>query len=256
MSRFALLLDYSFSAVLKNWKAVVLFFLILILLFFFHFFPFLSFVGQVIVSFIVTQIEVYYGRAFMRAGSREELLEFLKNSPVSKIFTENIQVSSGIFFASFIVTTALSLFTFGLLFVTGLIYDFNSVESVENALVYGLIYFLIISTVWLTYFYLVPLGIGYGMSRESFGEAFLGFFRIFTPSFWKKAMSFQYFKLITLGGILLTVFAVLGFVFTITLILSPLGAAVFYLTAVFWGSLCAESYRVSFLQSDNGAGVN
>ncbi len=256
MSRFALLLDYSFSAVLKNWKAVLVFFLILILLFFFHFVPFLSFVGQIIVSLIVTQLEVYYGKAFLRAESREELLEFLKNSTVLKVFTENIQVSSGIFFASFIVTTALSLFTFGLLFVTGLIYDFKSVESVENALLYGLVYFLIISTVWLTYLYLVPLGVGYGMSRENFGEAFLGFFRIFTPTFWKKAMSFQYFKLITLGGILLTVFAVLGFVFTITLILSPLGAAVFYLTAVFWGSLCAESYRISFLQPDDGAPIN
>lgn len=256
MSRFALMLDFSFSSVFKNWKAVLVFFLIIVLLLIFHFVPVLSFVGQVLTSLLLTQIEVYYGIGFLRSKSREELLNFLNTSTVRKIFTENLQISSGIFLASFITTTVLSLITVGFLILTGVIYDLKSVDNVENALVYGLLYFLVISTVWIAYFYLFPLGVGYSMSRESFGEAFLGFFRIFTPTFWKKSMSFQYFKLVTLGGILLTVFSLLAFVFLITVVLSPLGAAVLYLTVVFWGSLCAESYRVSFLEPNNGAPVN
>jgi len=256
MSRFALMLDFSFSAVLKNWKAVLVFFLFMVFLFVFHFIPVLSFVGQVLISFLLTQIEVYYGRGFLKSRSREELLNFLGASTVGKVFTENIQVSSGVFLASFISATVLSLLTIGFLILTGVVYDFKSVDNLENALVYGLLYFLVISTVWLTYFYLVPLGIGYSMSRESFGEAFLGFFRIFTPTFWKKSMSFQYFKLVTLGGILLAVFSLLTFVFIVTIILSPLGVAVLYLTTVFWGSLCAESYRVSFSEPDDGAPVD
>ncbi|WP_297444725.1 hypothetical protein, partial [Desulfurobacterium sp.] len=65
MNRFALMLDYSFSAVTKNWKAVVVFFLFIIVLFIFHFIPLLSFVGQVALSLLITQLEVYYGKRFL-----------------------------------------------------------------------------------------------------------------------------------------------------------------------------------------------
>ena len=253
MNRFALMLDYSFSTVTKNWKAVAVFFLFIIVLFIFHFIPLLSFVGQVALSLLITQLEVYYGRRFLTAESREELLSFLTSSTVGKVYTDNIHISSAIFLASFLITSALTVITVGLLFLTGLA---GNIDTVEDALLYGLVYFLLVSTLWLFFLYLVPLGIGYAMSKNNFGEAFIGFFRIFTPSFWKKAFSFRYFKLISLGGLLFTVFAVVAVIFMITLVLLPLGVAVFYLDAVFWGALCAESYRITFLEPDNGTGVD
>ena len=256
MSRFALILDYSFSAVTKNWKAVALFFLLIIFLVLLHLVPVLSAVGQVILSLVGTQLQVYYGKKFLEATSREELIAFLENSTVKKIYTENIQVSSGLFLASFLVTTFLSVLSVALLFLTGLAYDFKNPESLQGALWYALLYLLIVVTLWSTYLYLYPLGVGYVLTKESFGEAFLGFFRIFTPTFLAKSLRFAYFKLVFLGGILFAVFSLLGVIFAVTVILLPLAAAVLYMLAVFFGALSAECYRVTFLESDNGAGVD
>ena len=256
MSRFALILDYSFSAVSKNWKAVLVFFLIILLLVILHLVPFLSAVGQVVLSLVVAQLEVYYGKEFIRARSREDLISFIENSSVKKIFSENIQVSSGLFLASFLVTTLLSVLSVALLFLTGLIYDFKNLETLQGVLGYALLYLLIVITLWSTYLYLYPLGVGYVLTKEGFGEAFLGFFRIFTPTFLAKSFSFAYFKLVFLGGILFTVFSLLGIIFAVTVILLPLAAAVFYMLAVFFGALSAECYRVTFLEPDNGAGVD
>ena len=248
MSRYALMLNYSFSAVTKNWNAVLVFFLLILLLLVLHFVPLLSFVGQIAMSLLVTQLQVYYGRGFLSFSTKEELLNFIRNSSVREIFTEYIPVSSAIFLASFITTTVLMLFTVALLFFTGIFYKLKGISTVEGVLLYGFVCFVLLSLLWLSYLYVFPLGVGYSMSRDSFGEAFVGFFRIFTPGFWKRALEFEYFKLITLGGLLFTVFVVVAFVFFVTVILSPLGVAVLYLAAVFWGSLCAESYRVAFPQ--------
>ena len=256
MSRFALILDYSFSAVTKNWKAVALFFLLIIFLVLLHLVPLLSAVGQVILSLVGTQLQVYYGKKFLEAKSREELIAFLESSTVKKIYTENIQVSSGLFLASFLVTTLLSVLSVALLFLTGLAYDFKNPETLQGVLWYALLYLLIVVTIWSTYLYLYPLGVGYVLTKESFGEAFLGFFRIFTPTFFAKSFSFAYFKLVFLGGILFAVFSLLGVIFAVTVILLPLAAAVLYMLAVFFGALSAECYRVTFLESNNRAGVD
>ena len=251
MGNLSLLLDYSFQAVKRNWRAVALYFVLLVVLSLLSFVPFISPVANVVLQIIGFQLLVYYGRPILRRLSKEELYAFLDSSTVKKIYTEKIEVSSGIFLASFIISALFVLLFVGILFIVGvplsgeLLNEAASEEVIAHFLIKFLIAFLIFALFAGWFLFVYPIALGYAMGKEDFGEAFFATFKVFSPSFWKRALSFRYFLFITVAGILGAVFAFVGMILMVTVILSPLGAALFYMLNAFFGGVCAESYLMT-----------
>jgi hypothetical protein len=248
LDRLTLLLSYSFQAVKKNWKAVLLFFVFLVIFTFLSLVPFISPVANIALQIIGFQLMVYYGRPVLKRLSREELYAFLDSSTVKRIYTEKIEVSSGIFLASFIIGVLFVVFFFALLFVSGIpvgleaLEEAASEELIGSYLIRFLIVFVIFSLVAGWFLFVYPIALGYAMGRDDFGEAFLAIFRLFSPSFWKRALSFKYFIFITVSAIVSIFFSLLAVFSLFTLILFPLGVALVYMLNVFFGAVCAESY--------------
>jgi len=244
------LLDYSFQAVKRNWKAVAVYFLIVAVLTLFSLIPFISPVANIVLQIVGIQLMVYYGRPLLKRVGKEELYAFLEASTVKRIFTEKLEVSAGIFLATFIIGTFFLLLFFALLFISGIPVTGELLTGeVEEAVPHLLIRFFIVFLAFILiagwFFYVAPIAFGYAMSREGFGEAFFAVFRLFTPSFWKRALSFKYFIFITVCGILTFILAFVGGFLFATIILAPVGIAFLYMTNVFFGGVCAESYRMT-----------
>jgi len=246
LERVAFLLDYSFAATKKNWKAVVLYAGLFTLLLLLSFLPIVSPVADAVLSLISIQIMVYYGRPILERLSKEELLSFLDSSTVKKIYTEKVEVSAGIFLASFVISVLLVLLFFALVLLAGVpLFGEVSDEEVPLVLVRFLIALALFSIPagWL--FFVYPIAWGYAMSKETFGEAFFATFKVFSPSFWKRALSLRYFLFVSLSAILVMVFSFIGLVFLFTLVLFPVGIALLYMLTVFMGGFCAESYAMT-----------
>ncbi len=244
MEEISLILNYSFKAVIKNWKALLIYGLILLTFIPLSLFHITSIFSNIVIQLISTQLMVYYSTPFYTGlPSNEELLSFLENSSVAKIFKERLESSAGIFLASFIINVVLVLIIIGIGILVGI--SFKEDELTKELLKLFVSFSVVLILIsWFIYVY--PLALGYAMEKEGFGDAFLAMFKIFSPSLWKKTLSFEYFKLITLGGLILTAFLLLGLVFIVSLILAPLGIGVLYLTTVFMGSLSAVCYLKTF----------
>lgn len=245
MEKISLILNYSFKAVVKNWKALIIYGLVLLISILLSFFHIASVFSNILIQLVSTQIMVYYSTPFyLGLSSQEELLSFLESSSVAKIFKERLETSAGIFLASFIINLVLVLIILGIGVALGV--SFHQGDEITRELLKLFIVFSAILTVIGWFIYVYPLALGYAMEKAGFGDAFLAMFKLFSPSLWKKTLSFEYFKLITLGGLILTVFLLLGFIFLASLVLFPLGIAVLYLTAVFMGSLSSVCYLKTF----------
>ncbi len=244
MEEISLILNYSFKALKKNWKALIIYALVFLIAVPLSLFHITSIFSNIVVQLISTQLMVYYSTPFYTGlSSNEELLSFLENSSVAKIFKERVETSAGIFLASFIISMLLTLMIIGIGITVGI--SFKEDELTRELLKLFVSFSAVLILIsWFIYVY--PLALGYAMEKEGFGEAFLAMFKLFSPSLWKKALSFEYFKLITLGGLILIALLLLGVIFLVSLILTPLGIGILYLTTVFMGSLSAVCYLKTF----------
>ena len=247
----ALLLDYSFQSVLKNWKAVLVYGLVFVVLTLLSLIPVLSLVTNPLVQLLTIQIAVYYGTPLLKEVSKDGLYSFIENSTVGKVFTERFEVSAGIFLSSFVITLLISLTIVAVVLLSGIPFTYHSIESLEGAeltsfLLRFFALFLLIFLVISWYLYVYPIAMGYAMSKEGFGEAFLALFKIFSPSLWKKALSFKYFVFITVAGLLEAVFLFIGVLLSFTVIFIPVGIPFLYFSNVFFGGVAARSYAMTF----------
>lgn len=249
MNHLALLLDYSFQAVVKNWRALVLYALFLIILTLLYVVHPISVIANFLLQLMTIQVMVYYGSPLLKEVSKEELYSFLESSTVKKVFTERFEVSAGIFLASFLTNLILTLVIVLVVFLSGIpfVHSLEGISSPETASIllklFALFLFILLIVSW--YVYVYPLALGYAMGKEGFGEAFLGFFKIFAPSLWKRALSFKYFVFITVTGILGAIFLLIGALLLITVIFFPLGAVFLYFSNVFFGGAAARSYFIT-----------
>ncbi len=246
MNHLALLLDYSFQAVVKNWRALLLYALFLVILTLLYVVHPISVIANFLLQLMTTQVMVYYGSPLLKEVSKEELYSFLESSTVKKVFTERFEVSAGIFLASFLTNLIFALVIVVVVFLSGVPFV-ECISSPETASIllkfFALFLFILLIVSW--YVYVYPLALGYAMGKEGFGEAFLEFFKIFTPSLWKRTLSFKYFIFITVTGILGAVFLLVGVLLLITVVFFPFGAAFLYFSNIFFGGAAARSYFIT-----------
>jgi len=243
MSRFAFLLSYSFKAVLKNWKAVVVFALFLIVSSLFSFIPLFSLPFSLFIALLGIQLTVYYGRPVRAGLSKEELLSFLENSTVKEIFTEKIEVSAGIFLGLFTIFFLSVAVFIGLHLLLGIPLIVETEVPPNIAFKLAFIYLLLfLFGSFLSY--LSPLVFGYAIGKEDFGEAFLAVFRFFSPSFWRASLSLKYFGLVLIFSLVFIVLIILSLLLMLSVVLFPLGAMLQYQANVLFGAVSGESYRM------------
>ncbi|MEO2066498.1 MAG: hypothetical protein ABGX17_08380, partial [Desulfurobacteriaceae bacterium] len=69
MNHLALLLDYSFQAVVKNWRALVLYALFLVILTLLYVVHPISVIANFLLQLMTTQVMVYYGSPLLKEVS-------------------------------------------------------------------------------------------------------------------------------------------------------------------------------------------
>ncbi|RKQ61707.1 hypothetical protein C7457_1149 [Thermovibrio guaymasensis] len=249
MEFLSLILDYSFQSLVKNWKAVAIYTLFLISLTLLSFFHPVSIISNFLLQLLGIQIMVYYGTPILKGFSKDELYSFIESSTVKKVFTERFETSAGIFLSSFIMNSLLVVFLLIVIVLSGI--PIGSVENLSeiqlvNLLLKLFFVFMLVILVISWYLYLYPLAFGYAMNKESFGEAFLSFFKMLSPSLWKRTLSLKYFTFIAVSGLLGTIFLLVGLVLTVSIVFIPVGAPFLYFANVFFGGVAAKAYLIAF----------
>jgi len=263
MFSFTDLLDYSFNAVSKNWKAVVVFALLLLFSFLLGLLHVTSVLSSLIFAWAGTQISVFYGAALFRFNDKFELLSFLEEVEPLQVYKEKNQVTFAVLLGSFVVTVLLSLISALIAFSLGagfapLLEKFVNTGQLPvdlyPILLKGALILLLITLLWSWFFYLYPFVFGYCLTKESFGEAFKAFFTIFSPRTWAKTLSFAYFKLLFLLSVFWLIVGPVAFVALASLFFIPVAAVLLYFLYVLFGAVSALSYKLS-LEPDDQVGV-
>jgi hypothetical protein len=247
----SLILSYSFNALLKNWKVLLVYVLVVVISLALSFVPVLSFVFSFLPQLVYIQIAVYYGAPFLSelSLSKERLTEFLLSTTVQKAFLDRIEISAGIFLASFLVNIIIVVISTLLGILVALPLGLFSEDAFTGGASYELlvklfVVFVVVVSFISLYFYAWPAVFGCAMSKNNFGDAFLSTFKILSPRFVKRTFSWSYFKLISLGYLIFSAFMLLSLFLLLSLLFSPLGGALLFFCNVLFGGVAARGYHL------------
>ncbi len=180
-------------------------------------------------------IQIYVGRAVPELRSPDEMAEVARRTRLGDLFTRHLDIAAGGFLGFFAILMLLSLLFIGLM---GLSIDVQTLQSGDAAAVtaaistpgaLGTLLFFLLLGMWLGY--LMPGVMGEVLIAPTFMDAFRRSFLLFSPGFWKRTFTHDYFVLILIWSLIVFAGALLFSWIALSIFLLPIAlVGIYYLS--------------------------
>jgi hypothetical protein len=186
-------------------------------------------------SILELSVQIFFGRRVTEVQSEEDMQHVAAQTKIGEFLSTYLAQAAGAFLALFLLTLL-----FGALF--GVIFSFSggmqmmngAMEAQVEQMVFmmgvpSLLLMLIIAVM----FYFFPAVMGKVIKSEDFVSAFKSIFLLFSPSLWKSTFNKDYFVLILIWSLIVTVAVVVIMLMMGTIILIPVGLILAYLLSLY-----------------------
>ena len=170
-------------------------------------------------------IQIYVAREVPGLRDPEEMAAVAQRTKLGDLFTRHLDVAAGGFLGFMLILMALLMLFFALFSAS---VDLQTLQSGnEQAIIaalstsgaLGTILFFLVLAMWLGY--LMPGVMGEVLLAENFIEAFRKSFLLFSPGFWKRTFTKEYFLLIMIWSVIVFVGAMILSWIAVSIILLP-----------------------------------
>ncbi len=249
------LFDFTFFMVKVHMKTVVVYTAVIFGLFLLSVLLHgMGFFASVVLELLSLSVLLFYGKAVLKSDTVSDLKESMKNRTSFEILSENLSDAFAVYIGNVVVLVVLVILFFVTLFVFGIPITLKLIKMQQldlSALILkSFLVFVINAVFWSWYFYVLPYVLGRVLRSDGFFDSLMTFFAIFVPSTWLKTFNWEYAKLIIFASLVSFLASLVMGIFLLSVVLSFLVPVVAYGLNVFWGCVCAESYRICS-QSNN-----
>jgi len=230
----ALALAWSFFK--GNVKLNVFAILILIAIGIISLIPIIGVVFSVLAYLITLSYQIFIAKEIAQKD-KDEIDSFAKEVSLKEFLFKYFSTSIGAWLGFLIIWVILAIIAIILVGIGGMELSFN----LNNIPFFAIFIVLILITIFL---YVYPAVMGGVFNSNDFGEAFKKVFLFFSPSLWKKSFKSRYFGLIFFWSLILLGFFILAIIFFSTIILFPIGIAIFHYISLYDALIYNFSYRL------------
>jgi len=182
-------------------------------------------------------VQIYVAREAAGVERPEEMRDVARQTKLNDLFTRHLDIAAGGFLGLFLIMLLL-LFLFAALMGSAVNLQAVSQGDLQSAVasaagsgaILGML-LLMLLMLWLGY--VIPGVMGEVIFAESFSEAFRKSLLLFSPSFWKRTLNGNYFRLILLWSIIVFVAALVLSAIGSTFILLPVALLGIYLISLY-----------------------
>jgi hypothetical protein len=182
-------------------------------------------------------IQIYVAREVPKLRGTEEMEEVARRTRLNELFTRHLDIAAGGFLGFFLILMLLSMIFMGLLSssidIQTLSGDnmeaFSAAISASGAL--GTLLLFLLLGMWLGY--LMPGVMGEVILAQNFNEAFRKSLLLFSPSFWKRTFTRNYFILILIWSMIVFVAALLFSWIALSILLLPIALVGIYFLSLY-----------------------
>jgi hypothetical protein len=177
-----------------------------------------------IYSFFFTSVQIYVAKISLESAFSHDMESMAKKTSLKEIFTDNIVTAVAVIVA--INITILTLF---------MIFYATFPEGVENLSEESeftpVVTIMMLILIFLEYFF--PASIGLSFRTTQFKDAFLNYFKLFTPSLWKRAFNRDYFVFVFIWAVTnILIFVLIG-IFSSIIFLLPFAILLIYFMLIY-----------------------
>ena len=210
---------------------------ILIVIALFKLLPIIGIVFAFAYPILSFAIQIYVAREVPTLQNAKEMEEVARRTRLKELFTRHLDIAAGGFLGFFLILMLLSMIFMGLLSssidIQTLSGDnmeaFSAAFSASGAL--GTLLLFLLLGMWLGY--LMPGVMGEVILAQSFNEAFRKSLLLFSPSFWKRTFTRNYFTLILLWSMIIFVAALLFSWIALSILLLPIALVGIYFLSLY-----------------------
>ena len=193
-------------------------------------------------SILELSVQIFFGRRVSEVTTEEDMQQVAAQTKIGEFLTTYLPQAAGAFLAIFLLTLVVAAL-FGVLFsISGGISNGMEMMSQSGAameaqmgqvlFVVGLpsLLFILLLAVL---FYFFPAVMGRVIKSEDFVSAFKSIFLIFAPSLWKSTFNKEYFLLILVWSVIVTIAVVAIMLMMSTIVLIPVALILAYLLSLY-----------------------
>jgi len=182
-------------------------------------------------------IQIYVGREVPDLPNAEAMADVAGRTKLSDLFTRHIDLAAGGFLGFFLILMLFSMLMMGLLSASVDLETLNTgdmqamLASISTSGALGSLIFILLLGMWLGY--LMPGVMGEVILAENFNAAFKKSFLLFSPSFWKRTFSKEYFILIMIWSVIVFFGAVIFSWLAASILLLPVALVGIYFLSLY-----------------------
>ncbi len=185
-------------------------------------------------------IQIYFGKAIKEINTTEDMQDIAASTKIGDFLNKYFSTAAGGFTSLAIITILFFILAAVITMLTGAtnihIEEMKTMNQEQIAATLISAYSipaLFISLIAGFLFYIFPSVMGYIIESNNFNEAFKNGFLLLNPKFWKMSFNKNYFVLILIWSIILTIATILVFIASSTVILIPVAIILGYLISLY-----------------------
>jgi len=182
-------------------------------------------------------IQIYVAREVPGLQTPEEMITVARRTKLGDLFTRHLDIATGGFLGFFLILMILFTLFMWLMSFSIDIQTLNTenmeafAASITTSGALGTLFFFMLLGMWLGY--LMPGVMGEVILAENFTDAFKKSFLIFSPRFWKRTLTRDYFLLILVWSAVVFIAALLLSWIALSIILMPVALIGVYLLSLY-----------------------
>ncbi len=220
---------------------------------FFSMIPLIGFIVTLAMGVLMFSVQVYVAKSITHSENEEEYEKIIQNTKPSELITQYLPVGAGAYLGFFLIEALVVLLLFIMLISLfgaetltaiseGTIPVEEQLQMYKSLGVFGFLF----AVIMMFFAYIYPLVLGSVYRSESFGEAFVNIFLLFSPKIWKASFNGRYFFLITMLHLTIIGAMVLMMISIMSFVLIPVAVFMVYIMTLYFATTAVLGDKVSF----------
>jgi hypothetical protein len=182
-------------------------------------------------------VQIYVAREVPGLQRPEEMEKVARRTGLGDLFTRHLEIAAGGFLGFFLILMSLSMI---FLWMMSFSVDIQTLSadnmealaaSVTASGATGTFFLFLLIGMWLGY--LMPGIMGEVILADGFGEAFRRSFLLFSPAFWKRTFSREYFQLVLIWSLIVFAAAMIISWIAVSILLLPVALVGVYFLSLY-----------------------